>query len=60
MQKLSDSLKNDDKQTKEIKLFLERVGESGSDFRDLQARTGWIDSILRNNLQEILQKKKRD
>lgn len=56
LQKLSDSLKNDDKQT-ELKLFLERVGESGSDFRDLQARTGWIDSILRNNLQEILQKK---
>lgn len=56
LQKLAESLKIDDKQT-ELKLFLERVGESGAHFGDLQARTGWIDSILRNNLQEILQKK---
>ncbi|MBX7171083.1 MAG: selenocysteine-specific translation elongation factor [Pyrinomonadaceae bacterium] len=56
LQKLADSLKNDDKQT-ELKLFLENSGESGANFRDLQARTGWIDSILRKNLQEVLQKK---
>ncbi|HRH45677.1 MAG TPA: selenocysteine-specific translation elongation factor [Pyrinomonadaceae bacterium] len=56
LQKLAESLKIDDKQN-ELKLFLERVVESGAHFRDLQARTGWIDSILRNNLQEILQKK---
>lgn len=56
LQKLADSLKNDDKQN-ELKLFLEKAGEAGANFRDLQARTGWIDSILRQNLQEILVKK---
>ncbi len=54
--KLADSLKNDDKQN-ELKLFLEKSGEFGLNFRDLQAQTGWVDSILRHNLQEVLAKK---
>ncbi|NJM52048.1 MAG: selenocysteine-specific translation elongation factor [Blastocatellia bacterium] len=54
--KLADSLKNDDKQS-ELKLFLEKAGEAGLKFQDLQSRTGWIDSILQRELQEILTKK---
>ena len=56
LEKLADSLKKDEKQTT-LKLFLENAGESGLNFRDLQAQTGWIESILRQNLQEILTKK---
>lgn len=56
LQKLADALKNDEKQA-ELKLFLERVGEPGANFADLQARTGWIDSVLHQNLQEVLAKK---
>jgi selenocysteine-specific elongation factor len=56
LQKLADSLTNDDQQT-ELKLFLEKAGEAGANFRNLQAQTGWIDSVLRGNLQEILAKK---
>lgn len=56
LEKLSDSLKNDNKES-ELKLFLEKAGETGLSFRSLQAQTGWIDSILRRNLQEILIKK---
>lgn len=56
LEKLADSLKNDDKQS-ELKLFLEKAGETGLKFQDLQSRTGWIDSILQRELQEILTKK---
>lgn len=56
LEKLADSLKNDEKQN-ELKLFLEKAGESGLNFRELQARTGWINTILRENLQEMLPKK---
>lgn len=56
LEKLANSLQKDDKQT-ELKLFLEKAGEAGSNFRHLQAQTGWINSILQSNLQEVLQKK---
>jgi selenocysteine-specific elongation factor len=56
LEKLDDSLKTDDKQI-ELKVFLEKAGEAGLNFRDLQAQTGWIHSILQNNLLEVLQKK---
>lgn len=56
LQKLADSLKNDDKEN-ELKLFLEKAGEAGLNFRDLQAQTGWIDSVLRQSLREVLTKK---
>lgn len=56
LEKLTDALKTDNKQN-ELKLFLENAGETGLNFRALQERTGWIDSILQKNLQEVLQKK---
>lgn len=56
LEKLADSLKNDDKPN-ELKLFLEKAGETGLRFQDLQAQTGWVDSILRQSLQEVLAKK---
>ncbi len=56
LQKLADSLKTDDKEN-EVKLFLEKAGEMGLLLKDLQAKTGWIDSVLRRVLQEVLIKK---
>jgi selenocysteine-specific elongation factor len=51
-----EKLSNSDRETR-LKVFLETAGEFGLNFRDLQARTGWINSILRENLQSVLAKK---
>ncbi len=56
LEKLAEAQKTDDKPT-QLKLFLETAGEFGLRLKDLQARTGWIDSILHEILQEVLQKK---
>ncbi len=49
-------LQSDDQLT-QLKSFLETAGEFGLNFRDLQARTGWIDSTLREILQTVLARK---
>ncbi len=56
LEKLVEAGKVDDKQN-QLKIYLETAGEFGLTSKDLQARTGWIDSILQANLQEVLQKK---
>jgi selenocysteine-specific elongation factor len=51
-----EKLRDVDKEI-QLKIFLETAGEFGLNFQDLRARTGWIDSILRENLQAVLSKK---
>lgn len=40
----------------ELAIFLEMAAESGLTFADLQARTGWIDNILKDVITETLDK----
>ncbi len=42
---------------KQIKLYLETANEHGSDFKDLQARTGWRNAILKKAIAENIEKK---
>lgn len=46
-----------DNKTKLIRLFLETTGDGGATFADLQARTGWLDEVLKKALAENLEKK---
>ena len=43
--------------TKQIKLYLETANEHGSNFKDLQARTGWRNAILKKAIAENIEKK---
>lgn len=43
--------------TKLLRLFLETADERGATLTDLQARTGWLDEILKKAIQENLEKK---
>ncbi len=47
--------KND--KTGQIKIFLDRANKSGLTFGDLQARTGWLNEILRKAIAENVEKK---
>lgn len=56
---LSDLLeagRRDDK-ARIVKLYLETAAEHGLNFRDLQAKTGWRDEILRKAIAENVEKK---
>ena len=48
--------KQNDK-AKQLKLILETAGERGATLKDLQARTGWRDEILKKTIVENLEKK---
>ena len=43
--------------SKQAKLYLETASESGLNFKDLQARTGWRKEILNNAIRENIEKK---
>jgi selenocysteine-specific elongation factor len=42
---------------KQVKLYLETAAEHGANFKDLQARTGWREDILRKTIAENIEKK---
>ncbi len=42
---------------KQLKLYLEMSAEHGTNFKDLQARTGWRENILRKIIKENIEKK---
>jgi len=56
---LSDLIKTEEAgdSAARLKLFLETEGESGSNFRDLQARTGWKKDFLTNDVGKNFEKK---
>lgn len=56
LQKLSDVLKERDK-SGQIRIYLQIAGEFGLSFKDLRARTGFIDAVLQEVLQKLLQEK---
>jgi len=46
-----------DDKVKQVKFFLETANENGLTVTDLQARTGWLDEILRKAIAENVEKK---
>ncbi|HEY0049210.1 MAG TPA: selenocysteine-specific translation elongation factor [Pyrinomonadaceae bacterium] len=56
LQNLIEAENRNDK-ARQARIYLETAGESGARFADLQARTGWRESVLRKALAENSEKK---
>lgn len=54
--KLSQSLQSDNKH-QQLKIYLETADKFGLNFSDLRARTGFVDSVLKNSLNDLLEEK---
>ncbi len=53
---LTNLIESENDKAKQVKIFLENAGEAGLTFKDLQARTGWQNEILKKALTENIAK----